>query len=213
MPAVKSVVISCAGIGSRLGLATTKALVEIDGLTVIARQLKSLESIQDIRVVVGYQAGDVINEVRRYRPDAIFCYNHEYFTTKTGASFYIGARHGNEYAIEIDGDLLIHPDDMKMLLEQDGEWIAYSDISSEDAMFVRVDSEGNVLSFSTEKGDYEWTGPACIRKDKLRYGSGHVFNMLEPSLPMRGIKIRACDIDTYDDYVRASELVRSWEEA
>ncbi len=126
--------------------------------------------------------------MRRFRPDAVFCYNHDYFSTKTGASFYLGARHGSEYSLELDG-----------------EWIAY------DAMFVRVDGEGNVLSFSTESGDYEWTGPACIRRDKLRYSSGHVFNMLEPYLPMRGIKIRACDIDTYDDYTRASEFVRTWD--
>lgn len=213
MPAAKSVVISCAGIGSRLGLATTKALVEIDGMTVIARQLQSLQKVDDIRIVIGYQANDVINEVRKYRPDAIFCYNHDYFSTKTGASFYLGSRHGNEYSIELDGDLLVHPEDMNMLLEQKGEWIAYSDISSDDAMFVRVDDEGSVLSFSSESGDYEWTGPACIRRDKLRYSSGHVFNMLEPSLPMRGIKIRACDIDTYDDYTRAFDFVRSWENA
>ena len=210
MQTAKSVVISCAGIGSRLGLATTKALVEIEGMTVIARQLQALQEVEDIRVVVGYQAGDVIREVRQYRPDAVFCYPHDYFSTKTGASFYLGARHGNDYAIELDGDLLVHPDDMHMLLEQSGEWIAYSDISSDDAMFVRVDSEGNVLSFSTESGDYEWTGPASIKKDKLRYSSGHVFNMLEPYLPMRGIKIRACDIDTYDDYTRAAAFVRSW---
>ena len=210
MSSIKSVVISCAGIGSRLGLATTKALVEIDGLTVIARQLQALENVEDLRIVVGYQAGDVIAEVRRYSPDAIFVYNHDYFSTKTGASFYLGARHGNDYTIELDGDLLVNPDDMRMLLEQNGEWIAYADISSDDAMFVRIDVEGNVLSFSTESGDYEWTGPACIRRDKLRYSSGHVFNMLEPSLPMRGIKIRACDIDTYDDYTRAINFVRSW---
>ena len=153
MQTAKSVVISCAGIGSRLGLATTKALVEIEGVTVIARQLQALQSVEDIRVVVGYQAGNVIAEVRRYRPDAIFVYNHDYFTTKTGASFFLGARHGNDYAVELDGDLLIHPDDMHMLLEQSGEWIAYADISSDDAMFVRCDSEGNVLSFSSESGD------------------------------------------------------------
>ena len=210
MPSIKSVVISCAGIGSRLGLATTKALVEIGGLTVIARQLQALERVEDVRIVVGYQAGDVIAEVRRYRPDAVFCYNHDYFATKTGASFWLGARHGYEYSVEIDGDLLVHPDDMRMLLDQSGEWIAYADICSDDAMFVRVDGEGNVHSFSQESGDYEWTGPACIRRDKLRYSSGHVYNLLEPSLPMRGIKIRACDIDTYDDYTRAIEFVRSW---
>lgn len=88
MQTAKSIVISCAGIGSRLGLATTKALVEVEGMTVIARQLQALKSVEDIRAVVGYQAGDVIAEVRRYRPDAIFCWNHDYFSTKTGASFY-----------------------------------------------------------------------------------------------------------------------------
>ena len=210
MPSIKSVVISCAGIGSRLGLATTKALIDVGGMSLIARQLESLQGVEDIRVVIGYQAGDVINEVRKYRPDAIFCYNHDYFNTKTGASFYLGARHGNEYAIEVDGDLLVHPDDMRKLLEAEGEWIAYADISSDDAVFVKVDTEGNVLSFSQENGDYEWTGPACIRREKLRYSSGHVFNQLEPSLPMRGIKIRACDIDTYDDYIRAQNFIASW---
>lgn len=210
MPSVKSVVISCAGIGSRLGLATTKALVDVGGKSVIARQLETLPTVEDIRIVVGYQAGEVIKEVRRYRPDAIFCYNHDYFNTKTGASFYLGARHGNEYAIELDGDLLVHPDDMRKLLETEGEWIAYADISSDDAVFVKVDAEGNVLSFSQENGDYEWTGPACIRKEKLRYSSGHVFNQLESSLPMKGIKIRACDIDTYDDFIRAQNFVLSW---
>ena len=36
----KSVVISCAGIGSRLGLGLTKALVQINGNSLISWQLK-----------------------------------------------------------------------------------------------------------------------------------------------------------------------------
>jgi hypothetical protein len=67
-----------------------------------------------------------------------------------------------------------------------------------------------VLSFSREQGDYEWTGPVCIRKDRLKYTSGNVFNMLEGHLPMKGIKVRAQDIDTYDDYLKAVEFIRSW---
>ncbi len=77
MSSVKSVVISCAGVGSRLGLATTKALVDVGGISIIGRQLEMLRDVEDIRVVVGYQAQDVIIEARKYRNDIIFVYNHE----------------------------------------------------------------------------------------------------------------------------------------
>ncbi len=210
MSSAKSVIISCAGIGSRLGLATTKALINIDGKSLIRWQLELFKDIEDVRIVVGFQANDVVEEVRKYRDDVIFVFNHNYFETKTGASYYLGAKDGNEFAIEFDGDLLVHPDDMKQLLEIDGEWIAYADKMSDDAVFVKTNEIGDVLSFSRENGDFEWTGPCCIKKDKLKYSSGHVFNQLEPYLPMKGIKIRACDIDTYDDYQRALEFIKEW---
>lgn len=207
----KSVVLSCAGIGSRLGLATTKALININGRSLISWQLEMLKDVEDIRIVVGFQANEVINEVLKYRKDVIFVYNHSYFEIKTGTSFYLGARHANEYVIELDGDLLVHPHDMKKMLDLDGEFIAYADVMSDDAVFLRLNEEGAVISFSRERGDFEWTGPACIKKSKLKYTSGHVFNQLEPWLPIKGIKIRACDIDTYDDYERALKFIQSWE--
>lgn len=210
MSSAKSVVISCAGIGSRLGLATTKALININGKSLIRWQLELFKDIDDVRIVIGFQANEVVEEVRKYRNDVIFIYNHRYFETKTGASFYLGARDGNEYALEYDGDLLVHPDDVKMLLEQEGEWVAYADKMSDDAVYVKTNQVGDVLAFSRDQGDYEWTGPCCLKKDRLRYSSGHVFNQLEPYLPMKGIKVRACDIDTYDDYQRALEFVKGW---
>lgn len=210
MSSAKSVIISCAGIGSRLGLAKTKALIDIGNKTLIRWQLELFKEVEDVRVVVGFQANDVIREVKKYRNDVIFVYNHNYFDTKTGASYYLGARDGNELAIEIDGDLLVHPDDIKLLLETSGEWIAYTDKMSDNPIYCKTNENGEVLSFSNEQGDYEWTGPCCINKNKLKFSSGHVFNQLEPYLPMKGIKIRACDIDTYDDYQRALQFIKEW---
>lgn len=210
MQTTPSVILSCAGIGSRLGLGKTKALIDIGGKTLIHWQLDLFRDVQDIRIVVGFQANDVIEEVRKYRPDAIFVYNHNYFETKTGASYYYGARHGGGYALEYDGDLLIHPDDMKKLLETPGEWIAYADKMSEDGVYVRTDEAGQVLSFSRREGDYEWTGPCCLRREHVQYTSENVYNQLEPLLPMRGIHVRACDIDTIEDYRRALKFVASF---
>ena len=210
MSSAKSVVISCAGIGSRLGLGLTKALVQINGRSLISWQLELFKDVEDLRIVVGFQANDIIEEVRKYRDDVTFVFNHRYFETKTGASFFLGARHANDYILEWDGDLLVHPDDVKMILATEGEFICYSDKTSDDAVFVKVDEQGNVLKFSREYGDYEWTGPAFMCKKHLAYSSQNVFNMFEPHLPMRGIKVRAYDIDTYDDYQRVSNIVKDW---
>lgn len=206
----KSLIISCAGIGSRLGLGLTKALVEINGESLISWQLKLFKYVEDLRIVIGFQSGEIINEVLKYRNDVIFCYNHRYFETKTGASYYLGARHANPEIIEWDGDLLVHPDDVRMLLDIKGEYICYAEKTSEDTVFVNTNEKGEVVSFSRESGDYEWTGPACMHKKNLTYSSQNVFNMFEPLCPMRGIKIRAYDIDTYNDYLRVAEITKEW---
>jgi len=210
MSSTKSVIISCAGIGSRLGLGQTKALINIHGKSLVAWQLEMLRDVEDIRIVIGYQANDVITEVLRYRNDVVFVFNHRYFETKTGASFYLGARHAKDYVFELDGDLLVHPEDMKNILSIEEEYICYADKASEETVFVNTNDNGDVLSFSRTDGDYEWTGPACIKRDKLRYSSGNVFNILEPYLPMKGIKVRAYDIDTYNDYLNVSNIVKNW---
>lgn len=210
MQTAKSVVISCAGIGSRLGMGTTKALIDVMGRSLISWQLELFKDVEDVRIVVGFQAHQVVEEVIKYRPDAIFVYNHNYFTTKTGASYFLGAKDAREYVIGIDGDLLIHPDDIRRLLEYQGEWIAYADKMSDDGVYVNVNSVGDVLSFSRVNGDFEWTGPCCLCKKNLKYTSENVYNQLESYLPMHGIKVRACDIDTYDDYQRAVKFIESW---
>ena len=210
MSSIKSVVISCAGIGSRLGLGLTKALLKINGRSLISLQLELFKDVEDLRIVVGFQANDIIEEVLKYRSDVTFIFNHRYFETKTGASLFLGAQHATDYILAWDGDLLVHPDDVKMILEQEGEFICYGEKTSEEAVFVKTDENGNVLCFSREYGDFEWTGPAYIAKRHLLYSTQNVFNMFEPYLPMRGIKVRAYDIDTYNDYTRVSEIIKDW---
>ena len=210
MPPTHSVVLTCAGIGSRLGLAQTKALLCIGGRSLIAWQLELLAQVEDLRIVVGYQAADVVKEVLRFRNDAIFVYNHNYFATKTGASLFLGARHANSYVVQWDGDLLVHPEDVATLLAMPGEYLAYSAPTSEDPVFVSTGADGRVLSFGTGQGALEWTGPACIKKERIQETAGHVYTMLQDHLPLPGVQVRAQDIDTYADYQRAVAFVQSW---
>ena len=118
-----SIVISAAGMGTRLGLGCTKALVEIEGKTLIERQLEILKEYDDIRVVVGYQAEKVIEVVNSVRKDVMFVFNHDYRNTGTGASFCLGAKYGREYVVALDGDLLVHPDDLIKAIEYEGSCV------------------------------------------------------------------------------------------
>ena len=49
MQVSRTVIISCAGMGNRLGLGTTKALVEVEGKPLIMHHLEKLKDESDIR--------------------------------------------------------------------------------------------------------------------------------------------------------------------
>lgn len=206
-----SVVISAAGVGSRLGLGQTKSLIKLAGTSLIKLQLNSFSAVEDLRIVVGFQAKDLIEEVLSQRRNVIFAFNHDYFHTKTGTSLYLGARHANAMIIAWDGDLLVHPSDIVRCLDTSQEYIGVSAKTSDDTVFVKLDESANVVAFSRENGDYEWSGPACLRRENIHFTSGHVYTLIEQRLPMPSKIIDARDIDTYEDYKRALAFIATWD--
>lgn len=93
MPISRTIIISCAGMGNRLGLCVTKALIEVDDIPLIIRHLEALKNEKDIRIVIGYQAEKVIDVVKSYRKDVLFVFNHNYKNTGTGASVSLAAKY------------------------------------------------------------------------------------------------------------------------
>ena len=192
--------------GNRLGLGTTKALIEVEGKPLIGWHLENLMRETDIRVVVGYQAQQVIDTVRKYRDDIMFVFNHNYQNTKTGASVALAAQYSNEYILSLDGDLLIHPDDMRTILEYEDEFVSGGKIESDDPWFVQVDKKDEkecAIAFSRNTGQYEWNGITQIKSEKILQGGGHVFQLVEPYLPLSFLPVRTREIDTMNDYEKA----------
>lgn len=198
--------------GNRLGLGTTKALLEIDGKPLIIRHLEMLNNEEDVRVVVGYQAEAVIDVVRKYREDILFVFNHNYRKTGTGASVVLASQFANEFVLSLDGDLLVHPDDMKKILKCDYEFVGGGIPETDDPWMLQTYEENEkefVSSFSKNIGTYEWNGITQIKSRKIQNGMGHVFQLLEPYLPMRFMELRTREIDTINDYERAVEWVKN----
>lgn len=206
-----SVVVSCAGIGSRLGLGCTKALIKLGESTLIERLLAQFESVDDLRIVVGYQASDVISVVLERRRDVTFVYNHDYFHTKTAASLFLGARHANKLVLAWDGDLVSSRADVERCLNSATEFLGYSKVISDDPVYAVVE-DGLVSGFTRKSGEYEWTGPAYVDRDKLYFFQGDVCDQLERYLPIRGLELEAMDVDTHVDYRAVAEKLAEWGE-
>lgn len=208
----RTVIIGCAGMGNRLGLGTTKALIEVNGKPLIIHHLQYLNDEKDVRVVVGYQAEKVIKVVNEYRKDILFVFNHEYKTTGTGASVALASKYANEYILSLDGDLLIHPDDMRTILACEHEFVGGNPIESDDPWMLQTyeqDGREMVSAFSKCMGNYEWNGVAQMKASKMLRGTGHVFHLIEPYLPIEFMNMRTREIDTVNDYERAIEWVKN----
>ena len=205
----KTVVISCAGAGTRLGMGKPKALLDVSGKTLILHSLSLLKDVKDIRIVVGYQAEKVIDAVTAYRKDVLFVYNHDYMHNGTGASVCLAKRFGGEYVLTIDGDIIIHPEDMKKILECDHEFVGVTTPSTDNPVLTTLDENGLVNGFYRGRGVYEWTGVTMLRSDHTGMTEGHTYTLIEPLLPLPWLFIRQKEIDTVNDYRNAILWVRN----
>ncbi|MBR4461148.1 MAG: NTP transferase domain-containing protein [Erysipelotrichaceae bacterium] len=199
----KTVIISCAGMGTRLGIGSTKALVDICGKPMIIRQLEMLDEVEDVRIVVGYQAQKVIDVAKEYRKDLTFCFNYNYKTTGTAASFSKALLCAKELVVSLDGDLLVNPQDMKAFIHDNEEKIGGCIPGTDDPVLMQLNEKKEVIAFSREKGDLEWTGLSQVRRERLTPDDRHLYFMLEPLLPLKTQFVRTREIDTYNDYEEA----------
>lgn len=204
-----TIVISCAGRGTRLGKGITKALLDIEGEKLIIRQLKLLDNYEDIRIVVGYQADEVIEVVKQYRTDITFLYNNDYLTTGTAASFSKGLENSREYIVAFDGDLLVNPEEIDAFLQYPGECIGGCIPTTDNPVLMTISKDEKVTAFSRESGELEWTGLAKIKADKLVPGEKHVYMMLEPILPIDVFRISTKEIDTENDLNNAISWINN----
>lgn len=197
-----TIVICCAGMGTRLGIGSTKALIDIEGKPLIVRLLELLKDYDDIRIVVGFQAEKVIETVNTIRKDIIFVFNHEYASTGIASSLQLGMKFCRKYVVEIDGDIIIDSTDFERFMTYPYECLAVTEINSDNPILADVE-KGKVRSFSMEQGNLEWTGLFKIESSKLGGNKDYIYELIESSLPLDAIEVGARDIDTAEDYEKA----------
>lgn len=197
-----TVIICCAGMGTRLGIGTTKALVDISGKPLIIRQLEQLSEYDDIRIVVGFDAERVIQTVKKYRRDIMFVFNYDYERTGTADSLRRALLGANDIIIALDGDIVLNVYDFQAFLKYDGECIGISENATCEPIVADI-KDDKVIKLKKSTDGMQWSGVTKIRKNKLDGQDKHVYNMLNAQLPMNYVKVRLKEINTQEDYDKA----------
>ena len=203
-PNETSVVICCAGMGTRLGIGTTKALVDICGKPLIIRLLEELDIFDDIRIVAGFEAEKLVTTTKSFRKDIMYVFNYDYETTGTADSLKKGMSYARKYILSLDGDTLINYDDFKNFFEIEYECLGISPITSVEPIMATVKND-TVLNLSKSQGNMQWSGIAKFVANRLVINSPHVYDNLNEILPLKARIMRTREIDTQEDYEKAIE--------
>lgn len=211
MSLVKHVVISAAGIGSRLGLNKPKCLVEVAGRTLLDWHLSRLQWAECVWLVVGYQEEDVVAHAIALRPDLIVVRNPDYARTNTLQSIYRVSRHLDERLLVLDADTVMDARSFKAFMEASRhheQLIGVSPYITSDGVRVLLDESGaQVTGFTRDLShSMEWTGIAVIKPQIVIDKPMFVYQALEPSLPLPAFELKAFDIDTVDDLDMARKV-------
>lgn len=202
MQHIKHVIISAAGLGSRLGLNRPKCLVDIGDKKIIDYQLDLVKDIEDVRIVVGFLEDEVMSYVKKIRSDVTFVRNPEYMTTSNTHSIYLASRHLKNPYIIMDGDLLITKNDFDNFTRicKSQSVICVTPSKSTDAVFTKLNHKNEIVEFSrSDIYDFEWTGLAYIDGIELTNKQPYVFEEFNKYLPLQSYIINAYEIDTEAD--------------
>ena len=204
-----TIIICCAGMGTRLGIGTTKALMNIAGKSIIRYQLEQLDDYDDVRIVVGFQADKLISEVNEYRKDILFAFNYDFQSTGPLESVNKAILNAREYTVVLGGDMIIHPYDLRKFIEYDGECIGYSTMHSTEPIFLSVDNDGYAVEFKEGKDRLEWSGLVKFKTRSFKNDRYYVHQMISTLLPLRAFETRGIDIDTCEDYEKVVTWINS----
>jgi choline kinase len=212
MSPLKHVVISAAGIGSRLGLNKPKCLVEVAGRTLLDYHIQRLTWAETVWLVVGFHEDEVIEQAMQLRPDLIVVRNPDYARTNTLQSIYRVSRHLNERFLVVDADTVIEEASFQAFLqaaEEHTELVGVSGYTTSDGVRALLDpNQACVTGFSRDpKHPFEWTGIAVITPRMVVDQPIYVYQALEPYLPLPAFELKAFDIDTTSDLDMARHVI------
>jgi choline kinase len=205
MQSARNLVICCAGDGSDLGLDMPRCLAPVLDRPIIHWQLDLVRDLEDVTVVVGYKAAEVMRAVRDKRPGVSFVLNHDYRNTTTLDSLAMAIADMDAPFLYLDGGLLVTGEAIRQMQMASCPAIGIKQTYSDQPVCVEMGSGDlvrRVVGFTHELREYEWTGLAKLRPRDVKkaVGKAHVYQAIERVLPVDAVEIDCAEVGTRLDY-------------
>jgi len=191
--------------GSRMGMGMPKCLIEVGGRPIIAHLLDRLAGVEDVRVVVGFDAANVIRRIKDLRRDVTFVVNPSYRMTTTLHSYLMGGAHLKAPALYMDADILFEPGSFASFLEKsaarpEDPLIAVTESKTQDCVYAHLDDRQRITHFSREEaGPFEWANLAWLPPGVLEEAPCAVYEKLSEHLPLQAEPVISYEMDTPQD--------------
>ncbi len=229
MGAKPPVIVLAAGLGSRLGHDIPKCLVPFGDGCIIDHQLQNFREagLEEVIVVVGFQADKVRRHLGDRYPEVRFVHNADYNDNNTGKSLLAGMRESDERPfLQLNGDVVFDHAILNRLLERPNVTKLAVDpkrVGEEEIKYVLEDGRLMSLSKRTPGGDGEAVGinyfaqaDVALFRQALEYVGRNAYfeRAIEHILPFtdRPVecvsvgKLRAMEIDFPEDLETARDL-------
>lgn len=200
-----TIVINAAGCGSRLGMGLPKSLVRVGTRRILHWQLSEMCVPSDrIKIVVGYMGDEVAKIAKNLFPSIEVLTNPDWATTKTAASLSLGKADVRGRVLSLDGDLLVHPEDFRRMVECQTDAIGVTPVLSAQPVYAHLTESGACQSFSfQQRTPWEWTGLVNFDAQEVPDGKANVFEMMHCILPATTVCVRTVEVDTAEDLRQA----------
>ena len=213
MSPVRNALICASDMGSGLGLNMPRCLAPVEGRPLIYWQLEQLDEIENVVIVVGCHAPQVMAAAMAKRPDAVFVINHEHEHSTPLDSMMKGSVYFREPFIYMDGHLIADRSAIERMSEVPSPAVGIRRTYSEDPIGVLLGTNGQsdmVTAFTLEPMEYEWAGLAKLGPEHMKRTSSeaHVYQALERYLPVHAVEIDCTEVGTQQDYDDAQAWIR-----
>ncbi|MFA5197630.1 MAG: NTP transferase domain-containing protein [Patescibacteria group bacterium] len=204
----ETAIICSAGKGSRLGHNIPKPLVEVCGKSLIEWQLKALEGIRNVIVVVGYKKEYVIDEILSHRDSVTIVVNRNWETTNTAYSLSLACELVEGPVLTIDGDTIFDRAQIEKIIRHE-KVIGVTKPMSEEGVFVKIHKDKTVEEFTRlVNTGYEWTGMSVMPSHIYRGRQNcFVYQIIEKNFPVFTEFIDLVEIDTPSDLNYAAKWI------
>lgn len=203
---IDTAIICSAGKGSRLGHNIPKPLVEVCGKSLIEWQLKALEDMRNVIVVVGYKKEYVIDEILSHRDNVTIVVNREWENTNTAYSLSLACELTDGPVLTIDGDTIFDKQQVLKMTNHE-KAIGITKPMSDEGVFVRLNHDKTIAEFTRAVNTgYEWTGMSAMPSHIYRGRQNcFVYQIIEKNYPVYAERVELIEIDTPSDLERARQ--------